>query len=209
MKLPYGKKSRIPDPEAEGPRPRAATTKIRIKAGIASGLSDDDIADSVGVDVSEVMEERERIYLDELERYAESHQKSFVNYSIFVSSKIEQLDSLIESFYDSEGVIKPAAANAAVSAVKAQAEMYDRVLAKASEYKLLSVTEEGEEGFEGLSGSELIAKLREKRNSLDALLGEADGGEMIVKPPPGVKKDSYLIKKRAAKPLPRSGEEGK
>lgn len=189
----------------------ALTRRTRIKAGIANGLSDDDIAESLGLAVEDIIEEREQIYLEELERYADTQSTSFVNFSIFISSKIAKLDELMESFYDADGVIKAAAANAAVSAIKLQGEMYERVLKKAEEYRLLTAGDgDDDESIEGLTGTELISKIRAKMNSLDALIGETERGDAVVKPPPGVKRDSYVIRpKRAAKPLPRSEDEGK
>ena len=203
MKIPYDKfraraaKRKREEEDVEPEAPEVRTSRSRVRAGISKGLSDEEIAAEIDELPMEVTRLRESILVEELERYTASTSVAFVNYAVFAAEKIAKLDSLVRDFYDESGKVKAAAASAAVSAVKAQIETYDRVMRTAVEYKLLVIGgKEGEEDddLRGATGEELISAIKKKVENINALIGEEPGALPEVSPPPGVPADSFKIR---------------
>jgi len=97
----------------------------------ASGRTTDEIAASLGMMVRDVTKDIDSAIDRLIRHYAASPQTTFIRYAVFQFDIINRLQSLSDDFLKNDTTMQY---SAAVSALKAQSDTYDKILEKGVEY---------------------------------------------------------------------------
>lgn len=181
---------------------RAACAKLR--AYLAAGETDHKACEQLGMSWADFEELKARMMEFEVERVKDTPpEQIYVEYLINQESNIQALTDMIGQFQESRQ------ATAMVGAVKARAEIYDKMIAKGQEFGFVKKVPERQEIVAGimvatLSNEELRAAIAGEMTSLHGLM-DAYGTKPIIDVTPG--KLHYSMPPPAPQPLLSAGGE--
>lgn len=179
---------------------------LRVRSRVAAGKSDAEIAVDLGLAERDVFSLRQLAMKQELDRYAGNTEEAFAGYAIFMAQRIDDLRKLHATLKKSKQ------GSAAVGAIKAQAELYDRILKRGEELGLITKVGDGSKARNliGMADEELAAELHGRLMTVRKMRSECAGihfSEVTYDPPermpskrppkPGEKKKSRPPTKRA------------
>jgi hypothetical protein len=169
---------------------------LMVRAGIASGLTDAELAVEIGIWIAEVADLRAKIMKEEVDRFTGSTEETFALYMIFTDEKIGELDELARRLR-APGAIKQG--TAAVGAIRAQHDLYEKAIKKGQELGLIKAASDGKSHeLLGLEEKELAAEIQRRLESIQRLRAHHQGvplSEVTITPP-------GKTKKKSSKPMP-------
>lgn len=147
--------------------------EIEVRARLAAGITDDEIAEDLGIPAQEVALTRVKIVKDETDRFAGSSEETFGLFAAFMSEKIRELGIVVDGLKDplTRKIVNGAAATAAIGAIKAQADIYDRVIKRGEELGLVQKEANGSFSIVGMDDTEIASEIHRRLVDTQKLLG--------------------------------------
>jgi hypothetical protein len=160
---------------------------LLVRAGIAAGLTDEELAADLEVSTDEIEELRAFAMKEEVDRFTGSTEETFALYVIFMSEKIAEMNELALKLRGEKAIKQ---GSAAVGAIRAQADFYDRIISRGEDLGLIKREEDGKDKID-MSDDELAGELQRRLESVQALRAVHQGvslTEVTIDPPGKVKK---------------------
>jgi hypothetical protein len=169
---------------------------------MAAGQDDYEIAADIGVDVEEVSKLKSLALKEELDRYTGSTEETFGLFATFMGQRIRDLAFLFEELKKKD----TRQGAAAVGAVRAQAELYEKIIKRGTELGLIKPVDGGKKlELIGLDDEELASELHRRLSAVQRLRAQSAGvpfSEVTYEPPAHMKK--RYAKRSKAKSAPVS-----
>jgi len=146
---------------------------VKIRARLAAGYEPDAIAEELKVTRDKVTEASVRILQLEVDRFNGSPEENFGRYSVFMSERIRELQELSAELTESRQ------GNARVGAIKAQADLYDRIVNRGEELGVIVRRTKERAELVGMGNVEIAAIVERRLSEVRSFLVEETGKDLL------------------------------